>query len=210
MKYKQCTQCHKTKELNEENFYVGTRPGKTYFRTPCKECKRKTSLQWRNHNILQVKKDQAEWRAANPGYKKHYSIQNKAYLQCYRRKYESLPYIRLRKSVSHSIRQHLLKAGRRKSGSVFDFLPYTLQELKEHLERQFESWMNWGNNGVYDPKVWDDNDRSTWFWQIDHIIPHSSFSYSSLENSQFQECWALRNLRPLNAKQNNKDGARRA
>jgi 5-methylcytosine-specific restriction endonuclease McrA len=78
------------------------------------------------------------------------------------------------------------------------FLPYTIQELKEHLEKQFESWMTWENHGCLDPT------RDT--WQIDHIIPHSSFHYETMDCEEFKKCWALENLRPLKAIDNLKKG----
>ena len=89
------------------------------------------------------------------------------------------------------------------------YLPYTIQELKQHLEKQFEPWMNWDNQGKYDPKTWNDGDPTTWTWQIDHIIPQSKLSYTSIDQDNFQKAWALNNLRPLSAKQNILDGNRR-
>lgn len=83
------------------------------------------------------------------------------------------------------------------------------EELKQHLENQFESWMNWDNWKLYDVHTWSDNDSLTWTWNIDHIIPQSRLKYSSLQDENFQKCWALKNLRPLSAKQNIKDGARK-
>jgi len=53
--------------------------------------------------------------------------------------------------------------------------------------------MNWGNHGSY--------------WHIDHIRPHSEFKYFSMEDEAFKECWALTNLRPLEAEQNKLDGS---
>ncbi len=90
--------------------------------------------------------------------------------------------------------------------STLKYLPYPIQELQDHLEKQFEPWMTWGK---YDPIIWNDNDSSTWTWQIDHIIPHSKFQYLSMEDEEFKKCWALENLRPLSAKQNIIDGNRR-
>lgn len=84
-----------------------------------------------------------------------------------------------------------------------------MDELKEHLEKQFECWMNWKNYGKYDSKVWIENDSSTWTWQIDHIIPQSTFKYTSMENEEFKKCWELNNLRPLSSKQNFMDGVLR-
>jgi hypothetical protein len=58
-------------------------------------------------------------------------------------------------------------------------------------------------------KTWNDNDLTTWTWQIDHVIPHSKFNYISMEDREFQDCWVLNNLRPYSAKQNILDGNRR-
>ena len=69
--------------------------------------------------------------------------------------------------------------------------------------------MNWDNQGIYNPKTWDDNDTTTWKWQIDHIIPESDFNYITPNDPEFKECWALKNLRPLSAKQNILDGVSR-
>lgn len=91
--------------------------------------------------------------------------------------------------------------------SIVNFLPYSILQLKQHLEKLFEPWMTWDNRGIYNPKTWDDNDTSTWTWQIDHIIPHSTFYYTSMKDDNFKKCWALNNLRPLNAKQNVLDGS---
>jgi hypothetical protein len=96
-----------------------------------------------------------------------------------------------------------------KNGKSLDFLPYNMQELRAHIEKQFESWMNWENHGRYFPLVWDDNDPSTWKWQIDHIIPQSDLPYTNMEDENFKTCWSLENLRPLSAKQNYFDGMRK-
>jgi hypothetical protein len=44
---------------------------------------------------------------------------------------------------------------------------------------------------------------------IDHIVPQSDLPYSSMNDENFQKCWALENLRPLSAKQNYLDGMTR-
>ncbi len=82
------------------------------------------------------------------------------------------------------------------------YLGYTIKELKQHLESQFEPWMNWNNHGKYKCDTWNDNDSSTWTWQIDHIIPQCTLLYMSMEDKNFKKCWALNNLRPLSAKEN--------
>lgn len=77
-----------------------------------------------------------------------------------------------------------------------NLVPYTLQELKSHLEKQFTSEMNWNNYGTY--------------WEIDHIIPQNLFSFNSSEDKEFKICWSLANLRPLEKllnRQRPKDGS---
>ena len=127
---------------------------------------------------------------------------------------------RLRTYVSTTVGQTLKSRGRRKNARTWSSLPYTPDELDKHLQSLFshpdnltpngEIWMTKDNQGKYDPKTWDDNDPATWKWQLDHIIPHSTFEYDDLNDPRFRECWALSNLRPLSAKKNQHDGATKA
>ena len=60
---------------------------------------------------------------------------------------------------------------------------YSLLELKQHLESQFDNKMSWNNYGEY--------------WEIDYIIPINTFNFNSYKDREFQVCWSLANLRPL-------------
>lgn len=71
---------------------------------------------------------------------------------------------------------------------------YTLQDLFNHLEKQFDKKMNWENYGSY--------------WHIDHIVPISWFPYETAEEQAFKDCWGLKNLQPLEAKMNMSKGNR--
>ena len=118
------------------------------------------------------------------------------------------PNFKLRTYISNCVRDVL--KGRKNKESTWDNLSYTPQELKEYVEKQFEPWMTWDNQGRYDPKTWDDNNLATWTWQLDHIIPQSNLPYASMEDANFKKCWALENLRPLPAKQNIVEGSNRS
>lgn len=119
---------------------------------------------------------------------------------------QSTPILRLRKAISSLVRYSLQDG---KGGeSTWKHLPYTKEELKKHLEDMFDSWMTWDNYGVYRCATWNDNDPATWVWQIDHIIPVNSFSYTSMNCQEFRDCWSLSNLRPLSAKENVKKGTK--
>lgn len=146
--------------------------------------------------------------------RKIYRENNKESLKIRHRNYKinrklNDPSFKLRDVVSVSIRISLKNKDLKKIGSAWENLPYTPQELKSHIEAKFEPWMNWNNWGLYNCKTWDDNNPSTWKWNLDHIIPHSKFAYTSITDDDFKKCWALDNLRPLSAKQNVIDGASR-
>jgi len=98
---------------------------------------------------------------------------------------------RLSDAVSGAVRRAIKNTGNAKGGRTFNHLPYTPQQLKEHIESQFEPWMTWDN--------WGHGDGC---WQIDHIQPQSLLVFDSLEHSNFQKCWALENLQPLCAVKN--------
>lgn len=131
----------------------------------------------------------------------------RAYEKKYRKEKRKNPLVKMKETISAQIRNALKrKASSKRGDSVLDYLPYSLNDLKNYLESQFEYWMSWENWGVYNSNTWDDNDPSTWTWQIDHIIPHSSFEYLSMNDEGFLKCWSLNNLRPLSAKENIKLG----
>ena len=92
---------------------------------------------------------------------------------------------RLRTNISALLRHHLKSKNRT---HTFDLLPYNLEELKAHLESQFDENMNWDNYGKY--------------WHLDHIKPASWFKYSSHTDKDFLQCWSLNNLQPLKAMDN--------
>jgi hypothetical protein len=178
-------------------------------------------------NKDKIVKDVRNYRVENKDkisvYKKEYYEDNKDSIKQYQSKNRdkiqkaankqrqsrrhSDPSFRLRTYVSNSIRD-VLKG--KKNSSTWKSLPYSPQELKEHLEAQFEFWMTWDNHGRYNPQTWNDNDPTTWTWQIDHIIPQTDLPYTSMSDDNFQECWALENLRPLSSKQNIVEGANRS
>ena len=120
------------------------------------------------------------------------------------------PFYKIRSHISGMINFYLKKQHSDKNNqSCIEYLSYSITELIHHLESLFEPWMSWENRGKYNKNTWNDNDKSTWTWQIDHIIPQSILLYTSMEDENFKKCWALENLRPYSAKQNCIDGMRK-
>jgi hypothetical protein len=119
--------------------------------------------------------------------------------------------IKLRHNVSSLIRFYMNGS---KSESIGKYFPENyIKQLKEHIEKQFlepgNEWMTWENWGQYKKKYWNDQDKTTWKWQLDHIIPQSDLPYNTMDHPNFQKAWRLDNLRPLSAKQNQLDGSRK-
>jgi hypothetical protein len=190
----------KNQEYNQNNKELISSKKKKY-REDNKEFllqQRKENYQTNKENILSNNKN---WRENNKDKLRH--SQNKYQ----RERWNNDPIFKLHKLTSASVRRALKSRGISKNcEEFFDYTPYTDQEMKDHLASQYEWWMTDQNNGPYNPKTRDENDPTTWTWQIDHIIPHSEFHYTSMEDEEFQKCWALSNLRPLCSKQNWEDG----
>ena len=174
---------------------------------------------YRENNKEQISQTQKEYRENNKEdlleYGKHYRKENKEKLWNKKAEYakerlKTDPAFKLRKTISRMISNALKDNLSSKNGkSILEFLQFSMQDLKEHLENQFEPWMTWDNRGKYSPKTWDNNDSSTWTWQLDHIIPQSDLPFTNMKEDNFKKCWALDNLRPLNSKQNLLDGVNR-
>lgn len=194
---------------------------KDYYKNN-KEKEKETNLLYRENNKQFIYDKQKEWREENDKYKlyqKNYSVQYREEnkdslrfkkLEWERKKVKNDPIFKLKKTISRAVNRGLFANKTSKFGnSCWNYLEYTVDELKAHLESQFEPWMNWNNRGTFNSKIWNDDDSSTWTWQIDHIVPQSIFKYASMADDNFKKCWALENLRPLSAKQNVLDGVNR-
>ena len=178
----------------------------------------KQTSEYRNENKEKIKIAAQKYYKENidkiTSYHKEYREQNKDKIRVSKRESEKRrmvkdPSFRIRKYLRNGIYCALIRNKSSKSGlSILKYLPYSMEELKNHLENQFESWMTWDGWGIYSPDRWDDNDSSTWTWQLDHIVPQSCFEYTAMTDDSFKECWALDNLRPLSAKVNVLEGTR--
>lgn len=207
-----CKTCNQHKVLTTDNFRRKKYKTKTgmgeYWTLPCRICEREYNLRTNKERYIRtwtqrkIKRDTR--KAAITEYNKKYEADNKEKRKIYRagridkerenqrlwfkKQRNSDPSFKLRQYISGQIAYGLRKANSSKNGkSCINYLSYTLEELKQHLESKFEPWMTWQNHGRYDSKAWDDNDSSTWMWQLDHIIPHSLFNYTSMEDEEFKK-----------------------
>ncbi len=212
---KQCKKCLVIKE-ESENFFEFRNDTKK-FRNICRKCRnsqqqeynllhrdeicnklnsrpydhqsrvrdRQRSNKYYLNNTEKVKQNVKQFKKDNP---KYMSEWRKAKIQ-------KDSGFRLRNNISSAISLALKKNNsNKKRRSCLKFLEYSIQELKNHLENQFDANMSWDNYGSY--------------WHIDHIYPQSKLPYTSMHDDNFKKCWALSNLRPLEAKANIKKGAK--
>jgi len=207
--------CHKAGIPQPIEGFSKNRSKKDGLGNQCKKCKKaqrarpeiKAHIKAKNaayhaNNRERVLARKAEYRsqpenkertkAYNAEYKSRPEIKERTNQRA-RDRYHSDSVYRMGRIVSNNIYKALKAYGWTKDGSTFDYLPYTPEELAEHLEKQFDEHMTWDNHGTY--------------WHIDHIRPHASFKYDSLDHPDFQKCWALENLRPLKASENMSKGS---
>lgn len=159
--------------------------------------KRKKYMKEYNKKYYQENKEREKERARKDREQNKDRV-NKTKRRCEKQRRKEDACYRLRCNVSSLIRVFFKKQKKIKENSILKYLPYTMEELKQHLEKQFEDWMNWGNYGKYE------KDKKK--WNIDHIIPQSLLPYDSMEHPNFLKCWALENLRPLEIIENFKKG----
>jgi hypothetical protein len=212
-----CTRCHQEKDETHENFLLDRRTGK--FRAECRMCaaekkrqrrkvagslenQRAREVYWKNRsqrlspqlkyfdsNAERVRERRREIYRNRMGNDPNFRAQKNSRSK----KYRSDPSIRVSCSVSKQIWRSLREIGGKRGYSWEDLVGYSKDELCEHLERQFQTGMSWENYGD---------------WHIDHIVPKSSFEFSTVRDPDFKRCWALTNLRPLWAKENISKGAK--
>lgn len=216
-----CKICQK--KYNKKHYIMMQEYHKNYRSTHKNEIKEVHKEYYQKNKQLKLEQQRKYREENSEKIKEKASIFNKKYYQKnkdgireQKKKYrkeriEKDTNFKLRLSITGSINRAMKRNNSSKNNqSYLQYVPWTISELKQHLESLFETWMNWSNRGVYNIETWDDNDPNTWTWQLDHIIPHSTFQYTSMDSQEFRDCWALSNLRPLSAKQNQLDGSNRS
>ena len=180
---KKCSKCQQTKSTSEFN---KNRSKKDGYATECKECSVENYRKWRKNNpekLRELRKEHdKKYYENNKDRKREW---NTAYKKQRRR---TDPIFRLMDNVRTQVGQILKREGTSKKGeSALQYLPWTKEELEQHLVSQFTEGMTLDNYGE---------------WHLDHIYPQSKLLYDSMDHPNFQKCWALENLQPLWAEDN--------
>ena len=155
-------------------------------------------------NYKRDKERQARYWANNPDSLKRRDIWVKTYNKTYKKQHrlkinlqiktrrENDPNFKMRNTLRSRIWTVLKRRNTRRLASTLTLLGAdSVETVINHIENQFESWMNWNNHGE---------------WHLDHIKPCASFNLNSFRGQR--ACFNYKNLRPLEAFQNMSKGAK--
>lgn len=162
-----------------------------------KEYDKKYYLQNKEEKKEYNKKYNLEHKDERKPYDKKYSLEHREEKKVTTRKsaknrYNNDP-IYKRVHLIRAIFRHILikiitngNITERNNSNCLKLFGTTVDGLKKHIENQFTDTMNWYNRGRID------NPNK---WQIDHIIPTSSFDFTIEEN--FTKAFHYTNTQPL-------------
>lgn len=145
----------------------------------CKKCHKKevyTRAKKNNYFRHDNKERCKKFRKGNPEYFKKYS---KDYVR--KRSKTDKVYV-IQRRVSCQVYQMVKGLNLSKDSSFWKSMPYTPDDLLQHLITKFWYGMEITNYGD---------------WHIDHIKPKSKFNIKEYGDEQFMKCWELANLQPL-------------
>ena len=208
---KRCCRCGKEKSV--ESFWKNkcTADG---LQAWCSDCKRDYNSGYENrYNPEYQRKYQRKYYRENKEkiaeHQKNYAQKNREKRNAWYRKNNSSPAVlewRRRRykermdgdanfKIAYLLRSRINKVlkGRSKAKATLDLLGCNVEELNQHIEKQFEPGMSWDNHGLHG-------------LHIDHIVPIASFDLSDPE--QQQKCFHYTNLQPLWAEENISKGCK--
>jgi hypothetical protein len=195
---KKCSRCN---EIKDFSCYYKHRDG---YRPACKLC---LSNQQKEYHAKQETKDRLkEYKKRDYVQEKKREYESLEHVKEKKKEYEKIPEVNERIKNWHSkwqrdkykndvnfkmkeiIRKRIrteLKKGKTKHSE--EYLGCDIDFLRKWLEFRFSDDINWDNYGTY--------------WQIDHILPVSSFDFT-IEKNKFI-CFHWTNLQPLKSNINN-------
>ncbi len=198
--YSYCRKCSAidSKKYRDKNLDKCRAISREYHREHKEQCRR-NSDRWVKLNRKSVRANYKRWSDNNREkisengrkYRENNIAKRKATKQLSSAKSNSTPKgllsNRIRAGVKSSLRG-------KKNGMKWESLVgYTCDDLIQHLEKLFKDGMGWHNRDQ---------------WHVDHIIPIKAFNFTKPEHEDFKRCWALKNLRPMWAKENISKGAK--
>ena len=162
-------------QRKKDNYKKNKEKKKKYYEDN-KEYILQTCQKYKKVNKEQIKKERKEYYQKNKEqikiYHKNYYIKNKEICIDRNNKYKNKKYkkditYKISRCISSSLYRYLQENNLSKNKKHWEIIVgYTIQDLRDHLEKLFKPGMTWDNHGK---------------WHIDHIIPKSFFKFKSTE-----------------------------
>ena len=196
-KSKVCSKCKQEKLLCDFHKNARSKLGVT---RQCKKCRNESHAKYYQKNSEQIKGHRKKYRQENLEKIKEreakYYQENSEKIKKSGRKYQNKRYkndenFRITSILRARLSQALKSQSAKKSKRTLELVGCRIDELWEHLEKQFKDGMTRQNQGE---------------WHIDHIKPCASFNLTDPE--QQKECFNYKNLQPLWAIDNMKKGSK--
>jgi hypothetical protein len=148
-----CSQCKSCKI----KYYYNNKEKSIIYSKNYKKCNKEKIKTYCLVNKEKITQRNKEWHNKNKDYWKQY----------YQNKRKNNKEFKIKNSISSLIHHSLKRKNYIKSHPTEQILGCNIAELKQHIELQFEPWMNWNNHGKIPTEL-------NQYWDIDHIIPISS------------------------------------
>lgn len=185
--------------LKDASGFYPNRWHKDGLSSQCMACVKFKAMEWNNLNPEKAKAHTSRWQKQNPEKIKEvhrlYKMNNRKRTnernRIWRANNPSTPKAKLNSNVCRGINRSIRK-GTKEERHWENLMDYTIDQLKTHLEKMFKPGMTWENYGSY--------------WEIDHIVPVAVFNFGKPEDLDFRLCWSLKNLQPLEARENREKG----
>ena len=135
----------------------------------------KINKEYREQHKQEVQFKKNEWQRTHKEYRR----------QKYKEKVASDPLYKLKIKLRNSIKSRLYSKNIKPNKRTEEILGCTIEQFKEHIEKQFVEGMSWENKGK---------------WHLDHIIPLASAKSEEeviklCHYTNFQPLWAIDNLK---------------
>lgn len=190
----------KRKEYYQENKESRKEYGKQYYSDNIKKIKeyREENKDKRKEKYKGKYKYPSKPRNLTDEQKLKKKLYDKEYKQIHkdrynqkRRVYKKLkkqndPLYKLKEACRTTIYMSIKRNGYKKESKSHEILGCSYEDFKNHIESQFENWMNWNNYGLC-------NNEFNYGWDIDHIVPCAS----AKTEEELLKLNHYTNLRPL-------------
>jgi hypothetical protein len=174
METKICRTCSIEKPINEFCVARKNNDGYNHF---CKSCQRDKDKLYRKNNIEKNSKRLKEYnlkpeiKLQRSKYAKEFRLNNLATMRTKALEKQKInrkdSMYKFKESIRNRIRNSIKHIGSNKNSKTSIILGCTFEEFRNYIESKFESWMTWGNRGLY-------NGTEGFGWDLDHIIPTAS------------------------------------